>query len=378
VWSTGWDSLCASIEHALSNILSKGWMSQDWEFFGNNILDKSNEFPYIYCMERNNNEPKTLQEAVVFYADPNNALAYMTLLRWPDGIVTCPTCGRNDVVFLHNQRKWQCKSVHPKRQFSAKVGTIFEDSPIALEKWIVVVWMLSNCRNGVSSYEIARTIGVTQKSAWFMLHRIRLGLQDKQSGGKLGGGPHSKVEIDETFIGGKARNMHASRRRRMNSLGKYQAKTAVMGMLERGGKVKATVLKHARGTKMQEIVRENVAAGTWLMTDEFQGYKGLSTDYTHLVVNHLDRYVQGNVHTNGIENFWSLLKRGLGGTYVAVEPFHLFRYVDEQAFRFNNRKDADGNLLNDADRFNIAMSQVIGKRLTFAEVTGKVGETAPF
>lgn len=325
-------------------------------------------------MERNDKQPKTLQEAVVFYSNPDNALAYMTLLRWPDGIVTCPTCGRNDVVFLHNQRKWQCKSVHPKRQFSAKVGSIFEDSPIPLEKWLVVVWMLSNCRNGVSSYEIGRTIGVTQKSAWFMLHRIRLGLQDKQSGGKLGGGPQSKVEVDETFIGGKARNMHASRRKHITT---YAAKTAVMGMLERGGKVKATVIGKRRGEQMQEIVRESVVPGTWLMTDEFGGYVGLGKDYTHLVINHLERYVNGNVHTQGIENFWSLLKRGLGGTYVAVEPFHLFRYVDEQAFRFNNRKDVEGNKLNDADRFNIAMSQVIGKRLTFAEVTGKVGET-PF
>ena len=201
-------------------------------------------------------------------------------------------------------------------------------------------------------------------------------LQDKQSGGKLGGGPNSKVEIDETFIGGKARNMHANRRKRMTT---YDSKTAVMGMLERGGKVRATVLGNKRrGNVMQEIVRENVAPGTWVMTDEFSGYQGLKKDYTHLVVNHLDRYVQGNVHTQGIENFWALLKRGLGGTYVAVEPFHLFRYVDEQAFRFNNRKDIEGNKLNDATRFNIAMSQVIGKRLTFAELTGKVGETEVF
>jgi len=324
-------------------------------------------------MERNDNQPKTLRDAILFYSDPNNALAYMTLLRWPDGVVVCPTCGRNDVVFLHNQRKWQCKSVHPKRQFSAKVGTIFEDSPIALEKWIVAVWMLSNCRNGVSSYEIARAIGVTQKSAWFMMHRIRLGLQSKD-GGKLGGGPNSKVEVDETFIGGKARNMHKGRRDRMTA---YSNKTAVMGLLERGGKVKATVLGKRRGTKMQEIVRDNVVSGTWLMTDEFQGYKGLANDYTHLVINHLESYVRGNVHTNGLENFWSLLKRGLAGTYVAVEPFHLFRYVDEQAFRFNNRKDGD-RPVPDAERFDIAMSQIAGKRLTYAELTGKVGETEPF
>jgi transposase-like protein len=324
-------------------------------------------------MERNDNQPKTLRDAILFYSDPNNALAYMTLLRWPDGVVVCPTCGRNDVVFLHNQRKWQCKSVHPKRQFSAKVGTIFEDSPIALEKWIVAVWMLSNCRNGVSSYEIARAIGVTQKSAWFMMHRIRLGLQSKD-GGKLGGGPNSKVEVDETFIGGKARNMHKGRRDRMTA---YGNKTAVMGLLERGGKVKATVLGKRRGTKMQEIVRDNVVSGTWLMTDEFQGYKGLANDYTHLVINHLESYVRGNVHTNGLENFWSLLKRGLAGTYVAVEPFHLFRYVDEQAFLFNNRKDGD-RPVPDAERFDIAMSQIAGKRLTYAELTGKVGETEPF
>jgi transposase-like protein len=319
-------------------------------------------------MERNDKQPKTLQEAVVFYSDPNNALAYMTLLRWPDGVVTCPTCGRNDVVFLHNQRKWQCKSVHPKRQFSAKVGTIFEDSPIALEKWLVVVWMLANCRNGISSYEVARAIGVTQKSAWFMLHRIRLGLQDKQTGGKLGGGNSNKVEVDETFIGGKARNMHKSRRQSMANIGKYNAKTAVFGMLERGGKVKAQVIGERRGKQMKQIVEENVMPGTWVMTDEFSGYVGLNEKFFHLVINHLQGYVSGNVHTQGIENFWSLLKRGLSGTYVAVEPFHLFRYVDEQAFRFNNRKDADGN----------PMSQVIGKRLTFAEVTGKVGETSPF
>ena len=208
-----------------------------------------------------------------------------------------------------------------------------------------------------------------------MLQRIRLALQDKQDGGKLGGGARSKVEIDETFIGGKARNMHKSRRDRMTT---YASKTAVMGMLERGGKVKTEVLGNKRrGVQMQEIVRESVQPGTWIMTDEFTGYAGLGTDYTHLVINHLERYVNGNVHTQGIENFWSLLKRTLGGTYVAVEPFHLFRYVDEQAFRFNNRKDVDGNKLTDADRFGIAVSQIVGKRLTYAEVTGKVGAT-PF
>ena len=268
-------------------------------------------------MER---EPKTLAEAIVYFQNPDNCIDYLALRRWPNG-VGCPTCGRKDVAFVPSRRLWQCKTRHPKAQFSIKTGTILEDSPLGLEKWLPVMWMVANCKNGVSSWEIHRSLGVTQKTAWFMLHRIRLGMQDKNDGGKLGGDPTSKVEIDETFIGGKARNMHKSRRDRMTT---YSAKTAVMGMLERGGKVRLRVLGNKRrGNVMQEIVRENIAPGIWLMTDEFQGYSGLSKDYTHLVVNHLERYVQGNVHTQGLENFWSLLKRGLGGTYVAVEPFHL-------------------------------------------------------
>jgi transposase-like protein len=321
-------------------------------------------------------EPKTLQEAIQYFADPNNCIDYLAIRRWGKDGVVCPICGSREVSFMPSRRVWQCKTRHPKCQFSIKVGTIFEDSPIGLDKWLTAMWMLANCKNGASSWEIHRTLGVTQKSAWFMLQRIRLALQDKQSGGKLGGGSSNKVEVDETFIGGKARNMHKSRREHMKTVGKYNAKTAVFGMLERGGKVKAQVVGERRGKQLKEIIEENVMPGTWVMSDEFPGYVGLDEKYFHLVVNHLQTYVSGNVHTQGIENFWSLLKRTLGGTYVSVEPFHLFRYVDEQAFRFNNRKDVDGNKLTDADRFDIAVSQIIGKRLTYAEVTGKVGETA--
>jgi transposase-like protein len=309
--------------------------------------------------------PKTLTEAVVHFSNPDNCIDYLANRRWPNG-VTCPTCGRSDVAYVPSRRLWQCKTRHPKAQFSVKTGTVLEDSPLGLDKWLPVMWMVANCKNGVSSWEIHRSLGVTQKTAWFMLHRIRLGMQS-EDGGKLGGGPHSKVEVDETWIGGKARNMHPARRKAM---AKYQSKTAVMGMLERGGKVKATVVGKRHGEQMQEIVRENVVPGTWLMTDEFQGYKGLANDYTHLVVNHLESYVRGNVHTNGLENFWSLLKRGIGGTYVAVEPFHLFRYVDEQAFRFNNRATKD-NPMNDSDRFSLLCSQIVGKRLTYAALTAK-------
>ena len=315
---------------------------------------------------------KTLQQAIRHFSDEQVCIDAVAKLRWPDGKPTCPACGHKEHYYLASQKRWKCKECY--KQFSVKLGTIFEDSPIPLQKWLPALWLLVNCRNGVSSYEISRDLGVSQKAGWFMLQRLRLALQDKDSGGKLGGGPHSKVEIDETFIGGKARNMHKSRRDRMTT---YGSKTAVMGMLERGGKVRTKVLGNKRhGTVMQQIVRDNVVPGTWLMTDEFQGYQGLAKDYTHLVANHLERYVHGNVHTQGIENFWSCLKRSLGGTYVAVEPFHLFRYVDEQAFRFNNRKDAEGKKTSDSARFELALSQIAGKRLTFAEVTGKVGEAS--
>lgn len=317
-------------------------------------------------------KPRTLQQAIQFYGDPDNCLAYMIGLKWPDGVVTCPSCGRKDVVFLKNQRKWQCKSVHAKRQFSAKVGTVFEDSPIGLDKWLTAVWMISNCRNGVSSYEIARALGVTQKSAWFMMHRIRLGLQT-EAGGTLGGGS-KQIEVDETFIGAKARNIH--QHKRAEKLGKAN-KAMVVGVLERGGEVRTRVVQNRKAFALCNIVRENVLAETPVFTDKLMSYQGLDSEFGHEVVDHAYGYVRGQVHTNGLENFWSLLKRGLHGTYVSVEPFHLFRYLDEQMFRYNNRKDDDRKPVPDRTRFDLAMSNIVGKRLTYAELTAKSPET-PF
>ena len=283
-------------------------------------------------------EPKTLQQAINYFADPDNCLKYLIARRWKDGVV-CPTCESKNVSFVASRRVWQCKTLHPKSQFSIKVGTIFEDSPIGLDKWLTAMWMMANCKNGASSWEMHRTLGVTQKSAWFMLQRIRLAMQGKNAG-KLGG-PGSEVEIDETFIGGKSRNMHRSKRARVITGTGGKDKAMVMGVLERGGQVRAMVVENRHRAELQKQVREHVEAGAAIFTDELASYKGLSTEYDHAVIDHAVEYVNGNIHTNGMENFWSLLKRGLHGTYVSVEPFHLFRYIDEQAFRYNNRKDAD-------------------------------------
>ncbi len=313
-------------------------------------------------------EPRTLQEAIQYFSDSRKCLNYVAAKRWPSGVITCPTCGNDKVSFLKNQFRWQCSTHHPKRQFSVKVGTIFEDSPLGLDKWLPAVWMLENCKNGVSSWEIHRALGVTQKTAWFMLHRIRLILQDPKCGGKLSG----EVEVDETFIGGKARNMHLSKRRLKITAPGPKDKVPVMGILERGGNVRTFVVPNTRKGHLQKKVRDHVKAESAIFTDALHSYDGLAADYAHEVVDHAVEYVRGNVHTNTMENFWSLLKRGLHGTYVSVEPFHLFRYVDEQAFRYNNRKHADGTPMTDSERFSLAMWQIVGKRLTYAGLTGKL------
>ncbi len=321
--------------------------------------------------------PKTLQSAIQFFSDYDNCRKFMIAVRWLDEVVRCPYCNSEKVTYLAKAKLYRCYGDHPKQKFSLKIGTVFEDSPIPLEKWLPAVWLVVNCKNGISSYELGKDLGVTQKSAWFMLHRIRLAVQSK-SFAKIGGPDSAPIEVDETFIGGKARNMHRSKRQRLSSKGGMQGgsgKAIVMGMLVRGGQVKTAVIPHRRQNITEKIVREVVEPGTEVHTDEFQGYYNLKDGCVHKVINHLEGYVKENVHTNGIENFWSLLKRGLNGTYVSVEPFHLFRYVDEQAFRYNNRATRD-NPLTDADRFQYALSQIVGKRLTFAEVTGKVGETA--
>ena len=305
-------------------------------------------------MER---EPKTLQDAILYFSDPVRCREYVVVRRWPGG-VTCPRCGNQKVKFQEKYNRWQCSTRHDRRQFTVKTGTIFEDSPLGLDKWLCAMWLVVNCKNGVSSYGIQRAIGVTQKTAWFMDHRIRLALT-MGSVEKLSG----EVEADETFIGGKARNMHAAKRaRRITGTG-GKDKTAVLGVLERGGKVRATVVPSRKKGALQPEVRKHVEAGSALYTDALKSYEGLN-EFEHGVIDHAEKYVDGKIHTNGMENFWSLLKRSINGTYVSVEPFHLFRYLDEQVYRFNSRK------LGDGERFSIAVAGILGKRVTFKQLTG--------
>jgi transposase-like protein len=313
--------------------------------------------------------PRTLLEAVKYFAKPENCLSYLVARRWPKG-VTCPTCGSDGVYFDKSRQGWICKTKHPLRKFSLKTGTIFEDSPLGLDKWLPCVWMIANMKNGVSSWEIHRSLGVTQKTAWFMLHRIRLAMQ-AENGGKISG----DIEVDETYIGGKSRNMHADKRKRVGmQRGRSMAgKVAVMGLLDRHGKdgvsqVRTSVLNGRKSGTLQGEVRKHVAEGSNVYTDAFYSYRGLSGDFQHGFVDHAETYVDGQVHTNGCENFWSLLKRGLKGTYVSVEPFHLFRYLDEQVFRFNNRVE-----MNDADRFSLAITGIVGRRLTYKDLIGPLG-----
>lgn len=318
-------------------------------------------------MKTENDFPETLQEAIKFFADETRAFEFMKRVRWPDGVVKCPRCDASEVSFISTRNLWTCKACKVKKQFTIKVGTLLEDSPIGYDKWICGFWLIANAKNGISSYEIGRSLGVTQRTGWFMLQRIRLAMQNG-SIVKIGG----QVEVDETFIGGKARFMHKSKKRERITGTGHKDKSPVMGLLERTTdkkKASRVILKHVEGTKRPELqghVRKYVLKGSEVHTDALRSYNGLEDEYTHNVIDHAVAYVNGHVHTNGMENFWSLLKRTIKGTYVSVESFHLFRYLDEQAFRFNERKNENG----DQGRFLAAIAGMIGKRLTWAKLTG--------
>jgi transposase-like protein len=320
-------------------------------------------------MMKERNAPQTLSEAIRYFADPDAAFQTIVRLRWPDGNVTCPRCGGEAPNFIRTRYLWTCREC--KRQFSVKIGTIFEDSPLGWDKWLPAIWLLANTKNGVSSYELARSLGVTQKTGWFMLHRIRLAMQTK-SFEKMGG----TVEVDETYIGGRLKNMHAEKRARRNPRNPHHQMEAVMGMLQRkaGAKhstVRLAHIENVRANTLDTLVRAHVEAGSNLYTDTLKFYQQLGMfkwkrdGYKHAAVDHAVTYVDGQVHTNGLENFWSLLKRTIRGTYVSVDPFHLFRYLDEQTFRYNNRKGVDGT------RLDRVAGGIVGKRLTYNNLIGK-------
>lgn len=319
-------------------------------------------------------KPNTLVEAIRFFANPDTAFEFMKRYVFPNGVV-CPKCGGKEHYFLKTRKLWKCKAKECAKQFSIKTGTIMEDSALSLDKWLVAVWMLANAKNGISSYEVHRALGITQKTAWFMLQRVRLAMKQgtftKMSG---------TVEADEAFIGGKLRNFKKSRMAALKTKHKKPGKPVhvpnrinkaiIMGLLERGqngqpSQVRTSMIQSTRRPHVQDTIRKNVEPNSLVMTDALASYNGLDAEFIHQTINHALSYAQGSVHTNGIENFWSLLKRTLEGTYVACEPFHLFRYLDEQTFRFNNRKTTDGV------RFIRVLESITGKRLTYRELIGE-------
>jgi transposase-like protein len=312
--------------------------------------------------------PTTLLEAITAFADEERAHRTICARRWPNGVV-CPHCKKDNVTYMEIgrtgkrgqdlvRRLWNCNNC--RKQFTAKTGTIFEDSPVSFSKWLPAMWLIANSKNGISSCELARALKVNQRTAWFMLHRIRLIMQNGTLE-KLA----DDIEADETFIGGLSRNMHKHvRAERIKSRGP-EGKTIVMGMLERDGDIRLHVIPNTDRSTLHGLIKDHVYKGARVHTDAWVSYRGLSEWYQHQIIDHAYEYVRGTVHTNGLENFWSLLKRTMSGTYVSVEPFHLHRYLDEYSFRFNNRRESD------AQRFETLISQVVGKRLTYAKLTGK-------
>lgn len=303
--------------------------------------------------------PQTLLEAVRYFSDPRVCNDYMREIKWPDGKVVCPKCGNDSCHELSTRPgTLKCNRGSCQKQFSYKVGTIFEDSPLGLDKWFVAIWSIANCKNGISSHELGRALGVTQKTAWFMLHRIRKAMET-QSFEKLSG----EIESDETFIGGRAANMHRKRRERIITGRGSVGKTPVQAVFQRGGNVRTFVLGNTRAETLGGNLLRNVSKSSAVYTDAATAYFGLLEFFLHSVVDHSSgEFVRGRAHTNGVENFWALLTRALRGTYLAVAAFHLHRYCSEQAFRFNNRET------NDATRFLFALRGVLGRRLTYRQL----------
>lgn len=287
----------------------------------------------------------TLLELLKYFSSNKVCIDYLELLRWADG-AKCPyeNCGHDKIFKFSNGKLYKCAKC--KKQFSIKVGTIFEDSKIPLQKWYAAIYLITSHKKGISSIQLGKDIGVTQKTAWYMNHRVRHSLgwdvEEKLSG---------ICEADETFIGGKEGNKHKSKRTEGTQGRSVQTKTPIAGVVQRGGKVIAKKVADTQGSTLRKFVNENVERGSQLHTDEWWGYKGLEKLFGHSVIKHNEKeYVNGNSHTNTMEGFWSLLKRGITGIYHSMSNKHLQKYVDEFVFRYNTRQ------LNEADRFNLMLS----------------------
>ncbi len=309
-------------------------------------------------MTSTSSEPTNLLEAVRYFSDDDRAFAFVMNLRWPDGNVTCPRCGVGNPSFIATRRIWKCRGC--RKQFSLKVGTIFEDSPLGWDKWLPAIWLLANSKNSVSSHELGRALGVTQKTAWFMFHRIRDAMATRTFR-KLDG----EVEADETYVGPNIMNMHKRVRQAkgLGGRGGHPDKAIVAGIVERGGEVRAMPVPDTQMDTLHGNVLSNVAIGATLYADENRSYNGLDQYYALKRINHSREYVSGNTHTNTIENFWSLLKRSIKGTQVHVDPEHLHRYVTERSFSYNHRTDTD------LGRMRLAVSGAPGRRLTWVALT---------
>ncbi|MDP4221256.1 MAG: IS1595 family transposase, partial [Bacteroidota bacterium] len=283
---------------------------------------------------------------------------FVSELRWENG-PQCPHCGSTNVCKLSTRPDMRCRVKGCRKSFSIKVGTIFEDSPLPLTKWLPALWIIVNSKTGVSSSEIARSLGVTQSTGWFMMHRIREALRNELVY-KLSG----EVEIDQAYVGGKAKNKHRTHspfRRRMST---RETMTAIVGILQRRGEVRAKVIGDLRNSTIVPEIYRNVEDGARVYTDGRCSHYWLKSKYEHETVLHKKEYSRGKIHINTIENFWSHFKRTLG-TYIQIGPTHVERYLDEQAFRHNHRNESD------AERFVTAVSQIFGRRLTYAKLTGK-------
>lgn len=307
---------------------------------------------------KNDTLPKTLTEAIRYFSDEKTCVEFLETYRW-DGKPYCPKCGSDNVAKLTSRPAYRCREKGCKKGFSMKTGTIMEDSALPITKWLPAIWMLVTDRNGISSHELGRGLGINQRSAWHLAHRIREAIENG-SFTKLSG----VVEIDESFIGGKAQFKHGYRNRMRSPKDPFEGKTTVMGMIERGGEFRGKVVENRRRKHLEPEVLVNVEPGATVYTDSLMSYYKLRDVYNHGWVDHNKTFVEGSIHTNTMENFWSCFKRAIKGTYIHIASFHTDRYLDEQAFRYNNRKDSDFG------KFSKAVSLIFGKRLTWKELTG--------